>query len=497
MSNEEKINNIDSQQENPITEIESLCMNCEKKGTTRLLLTSIPFYKDIILMSFSCPNCGYKNTEIEQNEELPKNGIKFELKVQTEKDFNRRVIKTNFATIKIPFCGLEIPPNTQKGKINTIEGFILTTKENFENSLNDGYYNEMGEEFINKIKDLINKLENILNGKNFPFDFILDDPGGNSFIENPFAPQTDPNIKVTYYKRTKEMLEQMGFSVENQKEEIQTENQENKEINKENNKENIENQVQPSYYNKKEDFNVYKSYSEISTKILDFTKGFDNNDNIEEIDKNSMSFPTNCYICHSPGFLRSCICTIPYFKEIIISCFKCEKCGYKTTDVKGGGGISEKGTKLTLKVENNDDLNRDVFKSETSKILIPEIGFESSDGSIGSMYTTIEGIIDKLIENLKNLPFGTGDSKISNDIDNFIKKLEAIKNLQMKFTIVIDDPLSNSFIFPIGESPENDKRLIKEEYERTYEQNEEFGINDMKTENYENKNEHENKNGQK
>ncbi len=71
----------------------------------------------------------------------------------------------------------------------------------------------------------------------------------------------------------------------------------------------------------------------------------------------------------------------PYFKEIIISCFKCDVCGYKTTDVKGGGGISEKGTKLTLKVEKNEDLNRDVFKSETSKIIIPEIDFESSDES--------------------------------------------------------------------------------------------------------------------
>ena len=102
------------------------------------------------------------------------------------------------------------------------------------------------------------------------------------------------------------------------------------------------------------------------------------------------------------------------------------------------------------------------------------------------MYTTIEGIIEKLIENLKNMPFGTGDSKVSNDIDNFIKKLEGIKELKEKFTIIIDDPLSNSFIFPLGEN-EKDDRLIKEEYERSYEQNEEFGINDMKTENYEEK----------
>ena len=469
--------------ENPVTEIESLCMNCQEKGTTRLLLTKIPFFKDVILMSFSCPHCGYKNTEIEQNEDLPSQGIHFELNVQTEKDMNRRVIKSNYATIKIPICGLEIPPNTQKGKLSTVEGFILNARDNFKASLDDGYYSQMGEEFIAKIKDLIEKLGNVLDGKNYPFDFILDDPSGNSFIENPFAPQTDPNIKVTYFQRTKEMLEQMGFSVDNQKEEIK----ENIKKNINNNKNEIKNnQVQPSYYNKKKDFTVFKSTSEISNKIIDFTKGFDEN-NSDEIDKNSMSFPTNCYVCHAPGYLRSCICSIPYFKEIIISCFKCDVCGYKTTDVKGGGGISEKGTKLTLKVEKTEDLNRDVFKSESSKIIIPEIGFESSDGSLGSMYTTIEGIIDKLIENLKNMPFGTGDSKLRNDIVNFIKKLEDIKSLKEKFTIIIDDPLSNSFIFPVGEDVEKDSRLKKEEYERTFEQNEEYGINDMKTENYEEK----------
>jgi zinc finger protein len=183
--------------------------------------------------------------------------------------------------------------------------------------------------------------------------------------------------------------------------------------------------------------------------------------------------------------MRSCLCTIPYFKEIIIYCFKCDICGYKTTEVKGGGGMSEKGLKITLHVETVEDLNRDVFKSESSKIIIPEIGFESSDGSLGSMYTTVEGVIDKLYESLKESPFGVGDSQISNKIEDFLNKLKDLKELKEKFTLIIDDPLNNSFIFPIGE-PQNDKRLVKEEYERTFEQNEDLGINDMKVENYEN-----------
>ena len=168
--------------------------------------------------------------------------------------------------------------------------------------------------------------------------------------------------------------------------------------------------------------------------------------------------------------------------------FKCDECGYKTTEVNGGGGISEKGTKFTLKVESEEDLNRDIFKSETSKIVIPEIGFETDEGSMGSLFTTVEGIIDKICDQLYNTPFSTGDSSINNEINDFIKKLRDLQKLKQKFTLILDDPLSNSFIFPKDDNNKSDPNLKKEEYERTFEQNEDLGINDMKVENYENDN---------
>ena len=35
-----------------------------------------------------------------------------------------------------------------------------------------------------------------------PFIFILDDPTGNSFIENPFTPSLDPSLSIKFYDRT-------------------------------------------------------------------------------------------------------------------------------------------------------------------------------------------------------------------------------------------------------------------------------------------------------
>ena len=201
----------------------------------------------------------------------------------------------------------------------------------------------------------------------------MNDPSGNSFIENPYAPQSDPGIKVEYYERTKEMTESMGYSYENQKEErgkkekceeekIVEENKEKKDF------------VAPSYYDKNKDFTVYKSNSSISNHIIDFTKSIENKE--DRIKEESLAFPTNCYCCQAPGEMHTCLCTIPYLKEIIISCFKCDQCGYKTTEVKN----FRKRSKNHINSKNEEDLNRDVFKSETSKIVIPEIGFETSDG---------------------------------------------------------------------------------------------------------------------
>ena len=34
------------------------------------------------------------------------------------------IVKADSATLKIPELDFEIPPNTQKGSINTLEGFI-------------------------------------------------------------------------------------------------------------------------------------------------------------------------------------------------------------------------------------------------------------------------------------------------------------------------------------------------------------------------------------
>lgn len=343
----------------------------------------------------------------------------------------------------------------------------------------------MGQEFLDKINNFVAKINNALNLKSLPFTFILDDPAGNSFIENPFAPNSDPYANIKFYDRTREMSQFMGYGTKDDDDnEMPSENDIK---NKANNKSDLPAGTKkiPTYYDNKKKFEVYKSDSKLSSHLMDFTLSIENdlNNNVKE---EAMRFQTFCFCCGAGGEAYSCICTIPFFKEIIINSFKCLECGYKCTDIKGGGGMSERATKFTLTVNSWNDLNRDIFKSETASICIPELEFETDSGSLGSMFTTVEGILEKIEGNIKNMPFSQGDSNEANLLDVFCEKIRNLTKLEKPFTLIIDDPLSNSFIFPASDILElqDDPKLVKLEYERTWEQNEELGINDMKTENY-------------
>jgi len=49
-------------------------------------------------------------------------------------------------------------------------------------------------------------------------------------------------------------------------------------------------------------------------------------------------------------------------QDIILMSTNCHDCGYRDTEVKSGGAIAEKGRRITLKVEESDDLSRDILK---------------------------------------------------------------------------------------------------------------------------------------
>nr|CAG4643983.1 EOG090X06TU [Lepidurus arcticus] len=425
-------------EESEVTEIESLCLNCGENGVTRLLLTRIPFYKEIILMSFECEHCGHKNNEIQSGEKIQEKGIRFEARIVNARDMDRQVIMSDTASVSIPELEFEIPAQSQKGEITTVEGVLDRAVAGLEQD--QASRRELHPEAATQIDEFITKMQKARNLET-PFTLIVDDPAGNSFVENPFAPHPDPTMNITHYIRSQEQDHSLGiYSAQ----EIAA----NDAINEENEEEDLSG---------------------------------------EKLENEVLHFGTNCSNCNAPCETNMKMTNIPFFKEVIIMATVCDACGHRTNEVKSGTGIADKGTKITLKITDPLDLSRDVLKSETCMLCIPELDFEVGSATLGGRFTTIEGLLTSIKEQLvgKN-PLVSGDSAksdVKQRLEEFGEKIDSILASKMTVHIVLDDPAGNSYLQNIyAPDPDPDMEIVH--YERTFEHKEELGLNDMKVDDY-------------
>ncbi|GAU47288.1 hypothetical protein TSUD_94760 [Trifolium subterraneum] len=86
------------------------------------------------------------------------------------------------------------------------------------------------------------------------------------------------------------------------------------------------------------------------------------------------------------------------------------------------------------------------------------------------------------LEKVHGYSFGDSleDHRKSKWLD-FQTRLNKLLSLDEAWTLVLDDALANSFIAPVTDDLKDDHQLTFEEYERSWEQNEELGLNDMDT----------------
>lgn len=90
-------------------------------------------------------------------------------------------------------------------------------------------------------------------------------------------------------------------------------------------------------------------------------------------------------------------------------------------------------------------------QSETCSLRIPQLDFEAGALSLSSRFTTIEGLITSLYEQLKDTAtaFYAGDSQSVGVIaktKSFLSKLNKIKTCEMPVDIILTDPAGNSYI---------------------------------------------------
>jgi zinc finger protein len=391
-------------------------------------------------MSFFCPHCNFKNSEIQSAGEIQQKGSRYEHRLTEPADFARQVVKSDTCTVKFIELDIEVPSG--RGQLTNVEGLLSMILEDLE--LQQPERKEQVPEVWAKIDEIITKGRKMIAGESFPFRLSLDDPAGNSWIEPDQKDGVGKWSKVEY-ARTAEQNAALGLG----------------------------------------DGEDDSTAQEAGAARADFED--------EDIIPNEVySFPATC-----PGCTRHCVThmkmvEIPYFKQVVLMSTVCEHCGYRSNEVKTGGEVPEKGKKITLHVNAPSDLGRDILKSESCALECPELNLSVNPGTLGGRFTTVEGLLTQVRDDLHQQIFDTGDSSEGGDsLENEAKGRwkaffegvdEAIKG-ERKFTVILKDPLASSYVQNLM-APEKDPQIEEEEYERTQEEEEDLGLLDMKTEEY-------------
>lgn len=415
-----------------------------------MLLTKIPYFREIILISFSCDHCNFKNTEIQAAGSIQIKGTHYELRLTDLADFARQVVKADTATVKFIELDVEVPAG--KGQLTNVEGTLSAIIDDLE--IGQEIRKEQAPEVYSKVAEVITKGRAMLAGDAFPFRVTIDDPAGNSWI----APDMRDGVgkwEKREYSRTPEQNAALGLADTDQ-----------------------------------------------PTSGTDGVIPLNGQGRLGEDDdivpNEVYSFPASCPGCMHPCITHMKMVDIPHFKQVVLMSTVCDACGYRSNDVKTGGEIPEKGKMISLKIKGPEDLARDILKSESCALECPELMLSVNPGTLGGRFTTVEGLLTQVRGDLHNQIFQTddetsvpaegGDSVLSEERQrwkSFFEGLDAAIKGEKEFTVVLKDPLASSYIQSMANDPSQpDDQMTIEEYERTEEEMEDMGLNDMKVENY-------------
>jgi zinc finger protein len=255
---------------------------------------------------------GFTNSEIQNAGEIQPHGVKYRFTISTLQDLNRRIIKSDSCTITFPTLDFEIP--AQRGTLSTIEGILSTALD--ELAMAQPARLQQDPETYGKIDAFIQRGRELMVGKVLPFTVFLDDPSGNSWIDRD-PDDSAEKWKQTDYVRTPAQNAALGLSNPDANGDEETPDQD-QEVNG---------------------------------------------------DEDVHTFVGPCPSCTRPCATHMMPIDIPHFKQVILMSTTCDFCGYKSNDVKTGGEVPARGRKITLKVEDAEDLSRDILKVHLTKSL--------------------------------------------------------------------------------------------------------------------------------
>lgn len=414
-------------------------------------------------MSFECPHCHFRNSEIQPAGEIQQRGVKYTVRVDSADDLSKQVVKSDTAVFRVEEIDLEIPPG--RGQLTNVEGILSMVAQDLEQKQDER--REKMPEVAPQIQAVIDTLKQMAAGEKLPFKVTIDDPAGNSSIEPPNELSAGKYSRHEY-ARTAAQNEALGLGDSSgQPQETPL------------NVEAPATEIRPEYQ-------ARQMYPEMPSAHQPMVNNVDD----DIVENQVYSFPASC-----PGCTMSCttnmkMVNIPHFKQVVLMSTVCEHCGYRSNEVKTGGEVPEKGRRITVNIQSKEDMSRDILKSESCAMSCPELNLSVEPGTLGGRFTTVEGLLTQVRDDLRSSIFDVGDGGDSMDSasktkwNTFFEQLGSAIDGKEKFTVILEDPLASSYIQSFT-APEPDPQIKVEDYERTEEEEEELGLKDMKTEGYE------------
>lgn len=369
----------------------------------------------------------------------PELGSTYTVKATIREDLDRQLVKSEFATLSIPEYELTLPPG--KGQLTTIESVLSATIADLE--LDQPLRKHTDPPTYEKIASLLERLRTVVPDDSQSLDqslalektftVKLDDPTGNSFVEARGG-LSDPKWSKKEYRRTTAQNEAIGMANSGQSA-AQNDGSSSAAAHKEMSREAAIAAATAALHSRKAPPSSSSSTQQRSVDTNRRNVGLAptvslTDDYISENPEEVYSFPDVCSSCGATleTYMKSV--DIPHFKEVMLMSTNCHSCGYRDNEIKSGGAISAKGRKVTLKVEDVEDLSRDVLKSETAALTIPEIELHLQPGTLGGRFTTLEGLLNQVYEELDEKVFARGDAAAKgegSEMDVFLIKLKQVR----------------------------------------------------------------------
>jgi len=246
-------------------------------------------------MSFECPHCHFRNSEIQSAGEIQQRGVKYSLKVEVADDVSRQIIKSDTAIFRIEDIDLEIPPG--RGQLTNVEGILSMVAQDLEQKQEER--KQVVPEVYEKVQGIIETIKDMASGKRLPFRLAIDDPAGNSSIEPPSILHAGKYSRQEY-PRTAAQNEALGL--------------------RDTSGDAPATEIRPEYH-------ASQMYPEMPSATAPMVNNVDD----DIVENQVYSFPASCPGCTKPCTTNMKMVNIPHFKQVVLMSTVCDHCGCESS----------------------------------------------------------------------------------------------------------------------------------------------------------------------